>query len=236
VNHIKNLLKNLKLHESTISTVLGFLVIVVVGLLVVNYFRNLDSGQPFPSGAQTEDTGRPETYTVAAGDSLWSISEKVYGSGYNWVDIRDANNIDNPDDIVEGQDLVIPDVEVRSIGGALAQATVTPEPTVEPTIAPTASLSPTIAPSPSLIPTLTPTPRAEIASGVTNESNSEAVIGETTSGVTPGGSYTVVHGDNLWNIAVAAYGDGYRWVDIAEANDLVNPNIIHAGNVFVIPA
>jgi nucleoid-associated protein YgaU len=242
VNYIKNLLKNLKLHESTISTVLGFLVIVVVGLLVVNYFRNLDSGQPFPSGAQTEDTGRPETYTVAAGDSLWSISEKVYGSGYNWVDIRDANNIDNPDGIVEGQDLVIPDVEVRSVGGALAQASITPEPTVEPTaeptIVPTATPSPAItpSPSPSSIPTLTPTPKAEIASGVTDEANPEAVIGETTSNVTPGGSYTVVHGDNLWDIAVAAYGDGYRWVDIAEANDLVNPNIIHAGNVFVIPS
>lgn len=226
MTHIKNLLKNLKLHESTISTVLGFLVIVVVGLLVVNYFRNLDSGQPFPSGAQTEDSERPETYTVAAGDSLWSISEKVYGSGYNWVDIRDANNIDNPDDIVEGQDLVIPDVEVRSIGGALAQATTTPEPTA----------APSPSPSPSPIPTLTPTPKAEIASGVTSEANPEAVIGETTSSVRPGSSYTVVRGDNLWNIAVAAYGDGYRWVDIAEANNLVNPSIIHAGNVFIIPS
>lgn len=48
-------------------------------------------------------------------------------------------------------------------------------------------------------------------------------------------TYEVVHGDNLWDIAVRAYGDGYRWVDIAEENNLANPDIIHAGNVLVLP-
>ncbi len=48
-------------------------------------------------------------------------------------------------------------------------------------------------------------------------------------------TYTVVRGDNLWKIAVRAYGDGYKWVDIARANKLANPNLIHAGNVLVIP-
>jgi len=48
-------------------------------------------------------------------------------------------------------------------------------------------------------------------------------------------SYTVVHGDNLWNIAVRAYGDGYKWTDIANANNLVNPSIIHSGNHLKIP-
>lgn len=48
-------------------------------------------------------------------------------------------------------------------------------------------------------------------------------------------TYTVVRGDSLWKIAVRAYGDGYRWVDIAKANKLTNPNLIHSGNVLVIP-
>lgn len=48
-------------------------------------------------------------------------------------------------------------------------------------------------------------------------------------------TYTVVRGDNLWNIAVRAYGDGYKWVDIARENKLANPHLIHAGNVFKIP-
>ncbi len=50
-----------------------------------------------------------------------------------------------------------------------------------------------------------------------------------------GNSYIVVHGDDLWNIAVRAYGDGYRWVDIARANSLDNPNLIHSDNKLVIP-
>ncbi len=48
-------------------------------------------------------------------------------------------------------------------------------------------------------------------------------------------SYTVVAGDNLWDIAVRAYGDGYRWVDIAKENKLANPDLIHPGNKFTIP-
>ena len=48
-------------------------------------------------------------------------------------------------------------------------------------------------------------------------------------------SYTVVKGYHLWGIAVRAYGDGYQWVKIARENNLVNPNLIHPGNVFKIP-
>jgi len=212
VSIIKNLLKNLKLHESTVSTVLGFLVIVVVGLLVVNYFRNLDTNPPFPEAGQTaQEEGASSNYKVAAGDSLWSISEKVYGSGYNWVDIRDANNIENPNDIVEGQELIIPEVEANSSMEKLAQATdgttVTAAPVISASPAPTA------------------TPEAQIAG---DESETPKATAE--------GTYTVVRGDNLWEIAESVYGDGYRWTDIAEANNLANPSIIHAGNILTIPA
>lgn len=48
--------------------------------------------------------------------------------------------------------------------------------------------------------------------------------------------YTVVKGDNLWNISVKFYGNGYAWKEIAEANKLANPRVIHSGNVLAIPA
>lgn len=50
-----------------------------------------------------------------------------------------------------------------------------------------------------------------------------------------GDSYTVVHGDCLWTIAVRAYGDGEKWHQIAEVNHLANPRIIHSGNIFILP-
>lgn len=31
-------------------------------------------------------------YTVKSGDTLWEIAEGKYGTGYDWVKIRDANN------------------------------------------------------------------------------------------------------------------------------------------------
>ncbi len=48
-------------------------------------------------------------------------------------------------------------------------------------------------------------------------------------------SYVVTQGDDLWEIAVRAYGDGYRWVEIARANNLANPDLIHTDNVLIIP-
>lgn len=50
-----------------------------------------------------------------------------------------------------------------------------------------------------------------------------------------GAQYTVQSGDYLWQIAEKAYGDGYAWPRIAKANNLLDPNVIHEGNVLVIP-
>ncbi|HSX48698.1 MAG TPA: LysM peptidoglycan-binding domain-containing protein [Candidatus Saccharimonadales bacterium] len=56
----------------------------------------------------------------------------------------------------------------------------------------------------------------------------------TTNAIT-GANYTVVKGDSLWKIAVRAYGDGYKWSEIAKENHLTHPNVIHTGNVLILP-
>src|SRR5690606_2995385 len=58
---------------------------------------------------------------------------------------------------------------------------------------------------------------------------------EPTTGNLTGTSYKVAQGDNLWVIAVRTYGNGYRWVDIARANNLLNPDVIHTGNTLQLP-
>ena len=52
----------------------------------------------------------PETYTVQSGDTLWKISEQVYGDGSSYMKIFEANTglLENPDQIFPGQDLIIP--------------------------------------------------------------------------------------------------------------------------------
>ena len=51
-------------------------------------------GEPvvgIPQQSSTPVTGRPNTYTVVAGDTIYSIAKRFYGSVSAWKAIRDAN-------------------------------------------------------------------------------------------------------------------------------------------------
>ena len=169
--------------DSLVSLALGLAVVLVIGLTIVNYFKS--KTQTAISTIKEEQaangsTSLPAKHVVTEGETLWSISEKYYKSGYNWVDIQKANSLVNADSIDAGETLTIP------------------------------------AATPIMVQTGT--------------------VSSTATSITPKEkSYTVVHGDDLWNIAVKEYGDGYRWTDIAKANNLTNPEIIHAGNVLQLP-
>lgn len=170
--------------------ILGVIVVVVVGVLVINYFKGLNTGSTLPIAEQAEALGPTITrdgktfHVVQPNDNLWKVAERYYDSGYNWVDIAQANELVNPGVIEKGQELEIPDVEPK-----IATVTVVSD-------------------------VLADTDSAEAISGAT---------------------YEVAPGDTLWNIAVRAYGDGYRWVNIAQENSLDNPNVIHIGNVLTLP-
>jgi nucleoid-associated protein YgaU len=47
----------------------------------------------------------------------------------------------------------------------------------------------------------------------------------------------IVRGDNLWNIARAHYGEGFRYTTIFDANkdQIRDPNLIYPGQVFSLP-
>lgn len=202
---LKSFLKSIKLNESTISMILGAIVIVVVGLLVINYFRDLDTGSTIPPiGTEDfeESTTLPSSYTVARGEDLWKIADNFYGTGYNWVDIASENDISDPNAIEEGQSLTIPDVAPRFVEDEEIALVIAPE---------------------------------EVESEGVEERVEPEVLVKTEKSPITGATYTVASGDTLWDIAVRAYGDGFRWVDIASANDLANPNLIHPGNVFTLP-
>jgi LysM repeat protein len=56
--------------------------------------------------SSTKITG--DTYTTVKGDTLWSISVRAYGDGYQWSKIASANNLVNPSLIHSGNKLKIP--------------------------------------------------------------------------------------------------------------------------------
>ncbi|MDO8514869.1 MAG: LysM peptidoglycan-binding domain-containing protein [bacterium] len=179
--------------ESTISLILGIAVVLVLGLVAYKVFKgkstlpaNLVATQvATQSGELTQPIATvalPTEHTVKAGETLWSIAERYYTSGYNWKDIASVNGLTNANKIVVGQKLTIPNVQV-----------------VKPVVS-TVKVTPVI--------------------------TQNAISGE---------SYTVIKGDTLWTISVRAYGDGYRWKTIATANRLLNPRLIHTGNILSIP-
>lgn len=47
--------------------------------------------------------------------------------------------------------------------------------------------------------------------------------------------HVVQKGENLWNISVKYYGDGFKWVDIATENKIKNASIIEVGQELTIP-
>lgn len=181
----KDLQKRFESTESYISLALGLAVVLVIGVLIYNFVSSRKNQTLIDTGATTEQKeqkatdGLPGNHKVAAGETLWSISEKYYKTGYNWGDIAKANNLPSADLIEAGQTIVIP--------------TVTPI-----------------------------MPEGQVASG-TNIAQPAAK------------TYTVVRGDTLWKIATSMYNDGYKWVEIAGVNKLVEPNLIHPGNVLTLP-
>jgi nucleoid-associated protein YgaU len=64
---------------------------------------------PAPPG-EPEPAPEPaaRTYTVEAGDTLWTIAERFYGDGARYQAIADASGISNPDLVQAGQILTIP--------------------------------------------------------------------------------------------------------------------------------
>lgn len=63
-----------------------------------------------PASAETQQDAKPDTYTVASGDSLSSIAQKKLGDGDRWHDIYAENKdtIHDPDLIYPGQRVALP--------------------------------------------------------------------------------------------------------------------------------
>lgn len=138
---IKKFLKELRLNESLISTAMGVIVVLIIGVLLYNYFSK-KSSTAAPGDLEVENiTGQPEEKTdqpvipdglptlhkVIKGEHLWGIAEKYYGSGYNWVDIAKENNLKNPNKIFADQDLTIPATEIKKVSQTSAQVASDPQ-------------------------------------------------------------------------------------------------------------
>lgn len=56
----------------------------------------------------TPMTSVTKNYTVMAGDTLWGIAQRQYGTGLMWWLIAQNNNINDPRSLTPGQILALP--------------------------------------------------------------------------------------------------------------------------------
>lgn len=216
---------DLQHNQSYLNLILGGLIVIVVGILVFNYF-NKPSGNVGPSDTtgNTDEIGDvskenlPGNYTVKAADTLFSIAQNYYGDGNKYPQIMKANQLTNENLISEGQTLIIPKPDEE-----LAQT----QPSASPS-----SPDVTSQPEASQTPTQNAVqPEEKGAQLGTGGAVNETIWGEKISG----NSYTVSTGDWLSKIAGRAYGDIYQYGKIAKANNISNPDLIEPGTVIIIP-
>lgn len=193
--------------QSYLSLILGVFIVVVLAVLLYNYFSK-PTGDIGPSGQAgeefglTEDVSKenlPGKYTVKEDDTLFLIAQKYFDDGYLYSEIVEANNLQNENLIEVGQVLEIPKLENAIVSSS------------EP-------------PTDELIPG---EDKEQATGGATNQSAWGEIIEDDT--------YTVKDGDWLSKIAGRAYGDIMAYGKIAEANNISNPDLIEPGMVLKIP-
>jgi len=99
----------LLIKEKFPSLLLGFLIATYFFLFIYN---KIDFKREKIKVAETKrmKVGAVKTYTVQLNDDLWGIAEKMYGSGFNSVDIAQANRLSEPYTLIENQILIIPSI------------------------------------------------------------------------------------------------------------------------------
>lgn len=220
LNFIEKAEKEISSNQSKVSMVLGALIVIVLGILIFNYFKGQNNSALGPAQqlelSQKDNNGDvskenlPGSYTVKEGDTLFLIAEKYYSLGDKFTEIVKANKIQNPDLIEKGQILQIPKLEDQQT-----------------TLAAVTTPSPEASASPEQI-----TPKADGGEFGTGTGGGNTTIWGSK---IEGDKYTVQNGDWLSTIAARAYGDINAFEKIAKANNIQNADLIESGWVLVIP-
>lgn len=112
VDDVKQRINKLKLQESYAGLVLGAIIVIVLGLLVANYFNRsvgqIGTAESISQQPTEFSKSQPKTYKINAGDSLSAIAAETYGSEDYWPVLAQVNKIVNPNVIFADTNLELP--------------------------------------------------------------------------------------------------------------------------------
>lgn len=124
-NYLGRIENDLKSNQSKLSMVLGTLIILVVGVLIFNYFSKSKSDLGPAQQTQQQELEQdvtpgqlPGKYTVKDGDTLFLIAEKYYSDGYKFDLIAKTNNLADANVIETDQILEIPKLTKEALAPA----------------------------------------------------------------------------------------------------------------------
>lgn len=212
-SYLSKIESEVKSNQSRLSMVLGALILLVLGILIFNYFNKTKSSLGPAQQTQQENQDvtadkLPGKYTVKEGDTLFLIAETYYKDGEKFTEIAKANNLTDANNIEKDQVLEIPKL------AETFETMTTPQPD--------ASVSPD--PTPDVV---SQTDQTDLGTGGGNTTMWGSKI--------DGATYTVQADDWLSTIAARAYDDINSYQKLANANNIQNVDFIYPGQVLTIP-
>lgn len=206
---LKQLLKTIKLNENVLSMFFGLVTVLLIGILIVRMYR---ANSPAEISDMAQETAAPTEMVGEVAVTKMDDGTKVPTELPEKVTVEKGQHLWAIAEKYYGSGYNYVDIAKANNLSNPGQLAVGQE-LVLPKVAVKEVVKENIASEDSQTPAL----------GATNEQKIE------------GDSYTVVKGDNLWEISVRAYGDGYKWSEVASANNIAHPNYIEVGQVLKLP-
>ncbi|GAB4027335.1 MAG: hypothetical protein Fur0011_5110 [Candidatus Microgenomates bacterium] len=198
---LKQLLKTIKLNESMLSMLFGLVTVLLIGVLIVRMYSANKPAEITPEADQTE------IVTEKVGDVV--VEKKEDGT-------KVPTELPDKITVERGQHLWA--IATKYYGSGYNYVDIAKANNLK--------NANTIEVGQELV--LPKVAVKEVA--IAAEVKISPVMTETLNKI-DGDSYTVAKGDHLWSIAVRAYGDGYKWVEIAKNNNITHPDYIEVGQI-----